>query len=267
MRKILLPCLLALFAFGSGQAQPGDNFNDGDFTNNPTWVGSTSDFIVNAALQLQSNNTVANSNFYLSTVNTKATNAQWDFYTQFTFNTSGTNYTDVYLTASASDLTAVTTTGYFVRIGNTDDEISLYRKDASAVAVKIIDGLNGITNTSNNVMKIRVVRNASNQWSLLRDLTGTGSSFTSEGVATDDRYLSSTFLGIWIRQSTAGFFQRHFFDDVVVSNYVPDVTAPAIQTVTATSINTLDVLFNEPVDLSSSELISAYVVSNGVAKV
>ena len=264
MRKILLPCLLALFAFGSGQAQPGDNFNDGDFTNNPTWVGSTSDFIVNAALQLQSNNTIANSNFYLSTVNTKATNAQWDFYTQFTFNTSGTNYTDVYLTASASDLTAVTTTGYFVRIGNTDDEISLYRKDASAVAVKIIDGLNGITNTSNNVMKIRVVRNASNQWSLLRDLTGTGSSFTSEGVATDDRYLSSTFLGIWIRQSTAGFFQRHFFDDVVVSNYVPDVTAPAIQTVTATSINTLDVLFNEPVDLSSSELISAYVVSNGV---
>lgn len=264
MRKILLACLLALLAFGSGQAQPGDNFNDGDFTNNPAWVGSTSDFIVNAALQLQSNNTVANSNFYLSTVNTKATNAQWDFYTQFTFNTSGTNYTDVYLTASASDLTAVTTTGYFVRIGNTDDEISLYRKDASAAAVKIIDGLNGITNTSNNVMKIRVVRNASNQWTLLRDLTGTGSSFTSEGVATDATYLSSVFLGIWIRQSTASFFQRHFFDDVVVSNYVPDVIAPAIQTVTATSINTLDVLFNEPVDLTSSELINAYVVSNGI---
>lgn len=245
-------------------AQFSDNFNDGDFTVNPTWVGGTTDFTVNAALQLQSNNSVANSNFYLSTASTKATDAQWDFYCQFTFNTSGTNYTDIYLTASASDLANTNTTGYFVRIGNTEDEISLYRKDAGLAAVKIIDGVNGTTNTSNNTLRIRVIRNTANQWTLLRDLSGSGSSYTSEGVVTDATYLTSAFFGIWIRQSTASFFQRHFFDDIQVQNYSPDITPPAIVSATPTGANSLDVLFNEPVSTASSEVATNYTVNNGV---
>ena len=258
---------MAFFVFFFVQkinAQLTDNFNDGNFSANPAWIGGTSDFIVNTALQLQSNNTTASSNFYLATASTKATLAQWDFYCQFTFNTSGTNYTDVYLTASASDLTQTATTGYFVRIGNTDDEISLYRKDAGVAAIKIIDGINGSTNTSNNIIKIRVIRNAANQWTLSRDLTGTGTSYISEGIVTDATYLTSAFFGIWIRQSTASFFQRHFFDDITVTDYAPDVTPPALQSATATGVNTLDVLFNEPLDLASSQATANYVVNNGL---
>ncbi|RYY48675.1 MAG: hypothetical protein EOO06_09555 [Chitinophagaceae bacterium] len=264
MRSKILLVILCAFHSLFAAAQFSDNFNDGNFTVNPTWVGGTADFTVNAALQLQSNNSVASSNFYLSTASTKATVAQWDFYCQFTFNTSGTNYTDVYLTASASDLTNTNTTGYFVRIGNTDDEISLYRKDAGVAAVKIIDGANGTTNTSNNSIKIRVIRNASNQWSLLRDLSGTGTSFTSEGLVTDANYLTSAFFGIWIRQSTASFFQRHFFDDIQVQDYSPDITPPAISSATPTGVNTLDVLFSEPVAATSSQLAANYFVSNGI---
>lgn len=264
MKKNILNCLLALLTCFSTQAQFSDNFNDGDFTSNPAWVGNTADFIVNASQQLQSNNTTASSNFYLSTASTKATAAQWDFYCQFTFNTSGTNYTDVYLTASASDLTLTGTTGYFVRIGNTDDEISLYRKDAGVAAVKIIDGVNSTTNTSNNTMRVRVIRNAANVWSLSRDLTATGTSYTSEGVVTDATYTTSAFFGIWTRQSTASFFQRHFFDDIAVTNYVPDVTPPAVLSATPTSINTLDVLFNEPVETASSQVIGNYSVNNSI---
>jgi hypothetical protein len=264
MRIITFTVLLVLGFAQNINAQFSDNFSDGDFTNNPAWVGGTSDFIVNAAMQLQSNNTVASSNFYLATPNTKATSAQWDFYCQFTFNTSGTNYTDVYLTASASDLTNTNTTGYFVRIGNTDDEISLYRKDAGVAAIKIIDGLNGTTNTSNNTMRIRVIRNAANQFNLLRDLSGTGSSYTSEGTVIDATYTTSSFFGIWTRQSTASFFQRHFFDDFQVQDYVPDITPPAIVSATATSATTLDVLFNEGVTTASSQLATNYSVSNGI---
>jgi hypothetical protein len=120
------------------KAQLSENFNDGDFTNNPAWSGGTSDFVVNSSLQLQSNNTVANSNYFLSTPNSLATSAQWEMYIQIAFNPSSANYIDIYLTASASDLTLNTTTGYFVRIGNTNNEISLYRKDNGGLITKII---------------------------------------------------------------------------------------------------------------------------------
>lgn len=247
----------------TGYCQFTENFNDGDFTTNPAWVGNTSDWTVNPSLQLQSNNTVASSTFYLSTASTMATTAQWEFYCQITFNPSGANYIDVYLTASASDISLAATTGYFVRIGNTDDEISLYRKDAGGTVVKIIDGVNGILNSSNNVMKIKVFRNAANQWNLSRDLSGTGNSYFNEGVVTDATYLTSSFFGIKITQSTASFFQRHFFDDLEVKTYVPDVTPPAIVSATAISSSAVDVLFNEPVELASSQAAANYIVNNG----
>jgi hypothetical protein len=263
MIKKLLSLLVLFSWLGSSHAQFTDNFTDGDFTNNPTWVGGNSDFLINPSFQLQSNNTTANSTFYLSTANSKATNAQWDFYCQFTFNTSGANYTDVYLTASASDISQAATTGYFVRIGNTDDEISLYRKDATA-SVKIIDGTNGITNSSNNTLRIRVIRDANNLWTLSRDITGAGASFVAEGTVVDQVYLTSSFFGILVRQSTASFFQRHFFDNISVVDFTPDVTAPLLQSATAINATSADVLFNEPVSLASSQQVTNYSVNNSI---
>ena len=264
MGKYLLALIFFLNAFYKADAQFTDNFTDGNFTANPTWVGNTADWTVNPALQLQSNNTVANSSFYLSTASTLATTAQWDFYCNLSFNTSGANYADVYLTASASDITLNTTTGYFVRIGNTLDEIALYRKDASGTVTKIIDGMDGTTNTSNNILKIRVIRTAANVWILSRDPTGTGSSYFTEGSVTDATFTTSAFFGIQIKQSTASFFQRHFFDDIQVQPYVPDVTPPAIVSASVITPATVDVLFNESVDFTSAQTAGNYGVSNGV---
>ncbi|MFI5133370.1 MAG: lamin tail domain-containing protein [Chitinophagales bacterium] len=264
MVKKILFSFFILAGFNKASAQFTDNFNDGDFTANPAWVGNTSDWIVNASSQLQSNNTTVNGAFYLSTASTLATTAQWEFYCQITFNPSSANYIDVYLTASASDITLNNTSGYFVRIGNTADEISLYRKDASGASTIIINGLDGILNSSNNVMKIKVIRDASNQWTLFRDLTGTGSSYVSEGSVTDATFTTSSFFGIWVHQSTASFFQRHFFDDIEAKTYVPDITPPSIQSVTATSTNSVDVLFSEPVNLATSQTLTNYSVNNGI---
>lgn len=263
MIRFILSFFFLFSVSNNGFSQFADNFNDGNFTANPVWTGNTADWIVNPASQLQSNNTTLNSSFYLSTPNTLATTAQWDFYSQLTFNPSGANYVDVFLTASGSDISQTSTTGYFVRIGNTDDEISLYRKDAAGV-VKIIDGSNAILNTSNNVMKIRVVRTAANLWILSRDLTGTGNSFITEGNVSDATYTTSAFFGILVRQSTASFFQRHFFDDINVQTYVPDVTPPAIVSATVIDANTVDVLFNEAVDPVTGQTLANYNVSGGI---
>jgi hypothetical protein len=213
MRKNSLICFAILLTGFCSRAQFTEDFNDGDFTNNPAWIGGTTDWIVNPVFQLQSNNTVLNSTYYLSTASTLATTAQWEFFCRLSFNTSSANYVDVFLTASASDITQSATTGYFVRMGGTDDEISLFRKDNGTVT-KIIDGTNGILNSSNSDIKIKVIRDAANQWQLTRDLNATGP--FNEGNITDATYLSSAFFGILVKQSTASFFQKHFIDDIIV---------------------------------------------------
>lgn len=45
---------------------------------------------------------------------------------------------------------------------------------------------------------------------------------------------------------------------------MPDTNPPVIVSATATSQSTVDILFNEPVDLATSETASNYVVNNGI---
>jgi hypothetical protein len=265
LKKILAACL-SFFLFTQGLvAQFTDNFSDGNFTANPTWIGNTADWIVNNEFQLQSNNTMANSSFYLSTANAKATAAQWDFWVRLAFNPSGANYADVYLTASQSNLLLANTTGYFVRIGDTQDDVSLYRKDANGTATKIIDGTDGILNTSNNILRVRVTRNAANQWTILRDMGATGA-FVPEGTATDATFQTSAFFGLLIRQSTATFFQRHYFDDFEVKDFIADNTPPAIVSASAASNTQLEVLFNEALNLPSATNVNHYNVDNNIGR-
>src|SRR4051794_17726368 len=139
MQKAIIFISIFLFSFlcKHAHAQIADDFNDSNFTTNPTWTGDTDDWTVNDGGQLQSNNTTAKSTFYLSTPNSLATSAQWEFSVQLAFNTSSANYVDAFLTASATRLTDSNTVGYFVRLGNTDDDICLYRKDAQGKITKI----------------------------------------------------------------------------------------------------------------------------------
>ena len=264
MRKKSFIFLYSLFIFNFADAQLKEDFSDGDFSKNPAWTGDSGDFAINTLLQLQSNNTTDGSSFYLSSVNETATNAQWEFWIRLAFNPSSANYVDAYLTASFPNLTSVNTTGYFVRIGNTEDEISLYRKNAGGTNTKIIDGENGILNHSNNSLKIKVVRNPLNEWTLYRDITGTGNNYLPEGTAIDSTYTSSAYFGFLIKQSTAAFFQKHFFDEIVINDLVPDTTAPHIQSAAVISHSQLDILFDEEVENESSKLFSNYFVNSGL---
>lgn len=245
-------------------AQILEKFDDGNFSQNPQWKGNETEFIINGNRQLQSNSTTTNHSFYLSTPNNLALPVQWDFFIQLNFNPSSANYVDVFLNASASDLSAASTFGYFVRIGNTDDEISLYRKNENGIITKIIDGADGLLNKSNNVMKIRVIRNASNDWSLLSDITGMGNSYISQGNAIDATSPAGNYFGFFIKQSTSSFFQKHFFDDIEIKEYVPDVMAPKIQSVVAVTNKQVDIWFDESLDPASAQLFSNYSANNGL---
>ena len=243
-------------------AQWQETFSDGNFTANPPWMGNTADWIVNGAGQLQSGSQVANSSFYLVTPSSQALDTEWEFVVRLGFNTSSANYADIFIIASAADLSAAGTTGYFVRVGNTQDEVSLYRKDATG-STRIIDGADGSTAGSDNLLRIKVVR-AGNQFMLYRDATGTGNNYAAEGSATDNTYTGSAFFGVLVRQSTTAFFGRHFFDDIGVRPYVPDLLPPVLLSVLASSATALDLHFSEAVDAMSAQLSDNYFVDGGI---
>jgi len=153
--------ILLIFCCNPGFTQIIDDFTDGNFNLNPEWNGSNSsgDFkIINNRLRSESNKT--SGNFYLSTSNNLALGCYWEFWVNLQFSTSGLNYVDVYLVSDKTDLQSAQINGYFVRIGNTEDEISLYKRSGLiGSSTRIIDGINGSVGSNNNTVRIRVSRN------------------------------------------------------------------------------------------------------------
>jgi hypothetical protein len=245
-------------------AQVVDDFNDGDFTISPVWTPGIATDFKDTLGQLRSNNLVASSNSYISTPSTLANNCQWEVFVNLKFATSGANYVDVYLTADNANLSSGTLNGYFVRIGNTSDEISLYR-NVSGTITEILDGLDGtVSSSSNNLIKLKVIRDAANQFTLSRDMSGTGTSYITEGTITDATFTSSAFFGFFIQQSTASFFKKHFIDDVYVGPIIFDTAPPTLISATPLSSTTLDVLFSEPLNVTSAQTLLNYTVDNSI---
>lgn len=250
-----------LILAGSLKAQINESFSDGNFTQNPKWIGSQSSWIVNNQFQLQSEDSILNNVFYLTTENTKALNTSWTFTCQLNFNPSGLNYADIYLISLDSNLMAGGNTGYFVRVGNTNDEVALYRKDVVGV-VKIIDGANGLLNNSTNLVNIKVERSDSSKWSLYYTINNNPEQFA--GCYFDSTYLQSDYFGILIKQSTSSFFKKHIFDNILVSTIVRDTIAPALDSVDLVDSQHLDLFFNELLSAQSCSNVLYYNVDNGV---
>ncbi len=259
MRNFLL--LLALSCSFFAQAQVSDNFLDGNFTTNPVWSGEDSAFTVVSGM-LRSNKSTPNTTFYLSTASTTASNAQWEFWVNLQFNTSSFNFVDVYLISDRADLKSTTGNGYFIRLGGTADEVSLYKK-VSGTITKIIDGTDGILNSSNSTLKVKVTRSAANLFTLSRDVGATGS-YATEGNVTDNSFTASSFFGISISQSTASFIKKHFFDDISVGPIVVDKTPPTIISTTAIDASHVEVLFSEAMDSVSLKTAANYSINKGI---
>ncbi|MFZ4102069.1 MAG: lamin tail domain-containing protein, partial [Sphingobacterium thalpophilum] len=262
MKKTVI--ILLLFNCLTGYSQINDDFSDGNFSSNPEWNGSNAggDFrIINN--RLRSESTKTSGNFYLSTSNTYAKNCYWEFWVNLQFSTSGSNYVDIYLVSDKSDLQSTLINGYFVRIGNTEDEISLYRRSGSAGgSTRIIDGINGSVGSTNNTVKVRVSRDNLGLFTLEREVIGTNSQLVNEGTFLDNSHVNTSSFGIFIQQSTASFFQKHFFDDFKVGILKIDTIAPTLSTVIVLNSTTLELQFSEAMDSLSVKDKKNYTIQN-----
>jgi len=241
------------------QAQLAETFADGDLTKSPAWSGDAGSFVV-ASQVLQSNGpAITGTQLQLATACQASTGTSWEFWVNLRLATSSGNLADVWLLASQADLKSPATKGYFVRLGGTDDEVSLFRKDSARAAVLVIDGLNGtLASSTNNVVRVRVTRSLQGQWTLARDLTG-GRSFVAEASQpVDNTHHRSAAVGVSLLYSAANA-KNFYFDDF----YVTDATAPLLLRAAALDARTVEVLFNEAVDPTTAPDPARYRLATG----
>ncbi len=241
-------------------AQWADNFDDGDFTTNPEWVGNISDVIIEAGV-LRLNAPAQTGNSYLVTSSDISLNASWGFNLTLDFNPSSSNYAKVYIMADVLDLSNVQN-GYFVKIGGTPDEISLYKVLEGSEAV-LIDGVDGRVGLSNVQVEINITRNSANSWELKSKLAGE-SDFVSEGNIIDSDINSSAYFGVFCKY-TSTRSTKFYFDNFVVngSSYV-DNEPPILLNYTTPTSNQITLLFNEPLDTVEAKLPSHFVLNDSV---
>jgi hypothetical protein len=140
--------------------------------------------------------------------------------------------------------------GYFVRLGNTNDDISLYRKNGNQVLL-LIDGINGVLNNTTSSIRISVTRNSHFMFTLKRAING--GAFMTEGVSSDSNIPTGNHFGILIKQSTASFFGKHQVDNILIQSILPDTIPPFVDSFRVTNERQMDIFFNEEVDSLSSQ--------------
>jgi len=239
-----------------------DDFSDGDFTNAPMWFGEDMNFEVDVNNKLHLNAPPVTDVTRLSVASQAINNASWEFTIAMDFNPTSANFAQVFLTASSSDLEG-DLAGYFVRIGNTDKEVSLYRQDLDGTKEEIIDGLDDALNTSFVNVRVKVTRTESGEWELSRDLQG-GTNYISEGVATDITHASSNFFGVYCKYTSTRSDLFYFDDFIVTGDAFVDSEAPTVFTAELIGDNIIRLVYSEAMDLFSISNIGSYSVSEGI---
>ncbi len=258
MRSIFLLLLFApLFLF----SQFTDDFSDGNFTENPEWIGDTDRFIVNANQELQLFDEEKSGPAYLVTESEAIEDAEWEFLVKFNFNPTSSNYANVYLVSNNTNLSEPLN-GYYVMLGNTNKHVSLYRQDGTSKN-RIIEGTHLRLNSDPVEVRIKVSRDVEGNWTLMSDTLG-GTDYYTEGVVFDDTYYRTNYFGVQCVY-TSTRWDKFFFDDFVVTGepYL-DTIPPSFINFEIIDAENLLLEFDEPLSEESALNTYNYFINNGI---
>lgn len=258
--------LIALLATTSVFGQLQDDFSDGDFTNNPEWLGQPEKFTVtDQSLQLLDQAPASNNQSYLyvPAPTSNEENTTWEFFVQQDFAPSGSNYAQVYLNASSTDLTGEQQ-AYYLKIGGVSgsvDAVELFRQDGS-IATLLLSGTEGAVGADPATARIRVTRSTEGEWTLFADYSG-GTDFQNEGSTIDNTYSMGGFFG-FVCNYTSTRNDAFFFDDVLIDPLFEDTTPPVLVSAQAVNATSVIVNFNEPLSGGIASDPSNYTINQGI---
>ena len=241
-------------------AQVTDDFSDGDFTSNPTWTGTADRWTI-APLDgnpaLRADGTAASDTIYLA-IPSEVSRGRWSFTVAHRgVNLSNFNGARVFLTANTAELDG-NVLGYYLQVGaSNSDEVRLYRQDGDPATGRVLLGRSAepLLEGDSTTLAITVTRSEAYEWVVSVD----GSPLFT---ATDGRYTSSQFFGVWVKHTQAAA-QGFFFDDVDVQGEAgpTDRDPPQLTGAAALDAERVEVTFNEAVEARTYRETVQYVGS------
>ncbi|MCK9204167.1 MAG: lamin tail domain-containing protein [Bacteroidales bacterium] len=234
-------CLLLLIFPSLAFSQVNDDFNDGNFTKNPEWVGDTLNFEVNASDQLHLHTTGSDTSV-LFTRSETVIETEWDFWLKLSFNTSANNYARIYLSIDTLDVSVAN--GYFFQAGGADDSLRIIRKEGNLNEI-IFTCTSYRTVHNTNALRIKIKRDIPGNWEVLIDTTG-GANYRTDGFFFDNVFTTSRWFGVSCRYTSSNS-TKFYFDDFYVGPVIRDTISPIV--------NSLEVLGENHICVSFSEII------------
>ncbi|MDR0370276.1 MAG: lamin tail domain-containing protein [Prevotellaceae bacterium] len=228
-------------------SQVGETFSDGNFTENPVWEGMSDHFVIDN-FQLRSNAPSA-SKSYLFTASQAMSNAEWECRVKITYPTSANNYASVYLVSDRTDVSQACR-AYYVKIGGTNDEVSLFLQEGTK-HTKIIDGTDKRTDGNPVELTVKVTRDEDGNFKLYSK-PDSEAEFQLEGTTKNTVVTNSSYFGLlFSNTNTTGKY--YFFDDIFVTgNKVIDTEPPTLRWLAIESPDKLVLEFSEAVDISKA---------------
>lgn len=255
-----IPFLFSFFPCAFSQIT--DNFSDGDFTQNPAWLGDTAHFIVNTAGELQLNAPEAGSSI-LAVQGNISENMEWNLHFRMEFAPSASNLLRIYLFADQQNLPVAN--GYFLEIGENinPDALRLFRQDGT-VKTLLATGVAGLVASDPTDIQLRVTHTSTGTWECeaasgndpLQPQFTLPQTFFDGGT---NRYFG--FQCVY----TATRKDKFFFDDISILA-VPDTTPPVLLTAIADDATQVTVVFDEKLDSLQAVNVNNYDISNGVGQ-
>lgn len=226
-------------------SQVSDSFNDGDFTQNPKWLGEVIDFKVDNNNRLQLFAPAATSDKVLYTNSAVIDSAFWKMDVFLGFNPSSANYLECYLAAENENFTSCN--ALFFKIGGSKDNIELYSRQNGTETLITKSG-DGLFTTDSLALRIQITKTGG---IYTIDTSSIGSNnFVTLATSQPILYsLNPRFFGYrCVFTSTRS--KKFYFDNIDVDGLVKKVV-PKIDSIECINDNTLSLVFNKILDQTS----------------
>ncbi len=199
-------------------ADLAEDFSDGDYLTNPTWVGDYGNFAVNTWQQLQSKVSVAATS-YLSTSCTINSEVEWTFFCRITTKPTAYNYMRFYLISSEEN--PLNGDGWFVQIGGANKNITLCKQIAGEKETVIVhtDRKQLLVEEDNKVY-VRV-KLESGKFVMESKVLGLDSDYVVEGEYHSSQIGISKYFSIVVK-NTAQTGWCYYADDIVITGETLD---------------------------------------------